>query len=159
MKKYYGLLAKKKSLYRDIKQEKIKLHRKFYKANQRIFRIMDIAMLLIILFNFGALAITNAMVVKKEPAIQLYESNPVQTKVLNKQYEQHPKGNTMFLTFLKFIFIWVLLISIYIYYRRYVFTEEGLFVMLVIFAYYAIAIISDFMNNFGYYIGKMIFGG
>jgi hypothetical protein len=166
MKEYYDLQAKKQKADYDIKQHRQKLHKKFVEHNKTLFLCLDIIIGLIILMNFGALAITNSIVVHKnvidveagltEPT-QYNEVNP--TVANQNNYEIHPEATSLLKAFLIRIFYWAALLGIYIYYRRNVFTEEGLFILLVVAGFYFIALGSDFFNNVGYWLGEIIFRG
>ena len=46
--------------------------------NRKVLLILDILMVLAILSNAGAYAMTNAMAVKKTPQVPIYEVNPAQ---------------------------------------------------------------------------------
>jgi len=65
MNHYYELLKKKAVLKKDIQKEKKKLHKDFILINRKLVRYLDIAVIVMVLFNFGAVATTNAMVIKK----------------------------------------------------------------------------------------------
>ena len=156
MNKYYALLSKKKSVTNEIFQEKRRLHRKFVEINSTAVKVLDIALVLMICLNFGAVVITNMMVVKDKPQIVFQEANPIQGKVNN--YEVASDA-VQFMKALVFqIFLWSFIVACYMYYRRNIFTENGLYVMYWIAIYYVLMITFDFMNDFGYLLGKMAFG-
>jgi len=123
-------------------------------------------LIVIILMNFGAVAITNALVMKQnsievaagisEPIV-LKEVNPAQSKMNN--YELHPESNTLIAALLKQSLLWAILLSFFIYHRRTVYTDEVLFMMLFISIAYFILLGWDFFNDFGFFIGKTIFFG
>lgn len=159
MKEYYKLLAKKKIVNHQIKNEKKKLHKKLFKQYKYNFIIMDILMVIIILMNFGALALTNMAVMKtakeNNEQIIIREANPVTAKIHN--FEEHPESYKLFAGFIKQAIFWVLLISIYLYYRQNIYSDLGLFSMNIIIGYYFIMLGMDLFNNIGLIVGKTIF--
>lgn len=157
MEKYYNLLAKKKFVNYQIKQEKLSLHKKFVNNYKGLFRVLDFIIIAMMVLNLLTVMITNIIVVKKEPTTVFYETNIVQAK--SNDYEPHPKANTIFFTFIKQILLWLVVMMCYVYFRRTTFTEEGLFLLLIIILYFTISILTNFFNDFGYYIGKILFGG
>lgn len=128
----------------------------FRKENKRIFLLFDIAVILIILSNFGALLITNALVVKVEPEKEFYEVNIVTAEKYD--FVEHPEANKKMSQFLFHIYVWTFMIVLYILVRnnirsRYWFTLLGFYII-----FYAIAFGTDFINDLGYYIGVKLYG-
>ena len=60
------LICEKKLLKLKIKEQKIRAHRKFVEQNKKFLRICDIIFVICILFNFGALILTNVMIQKAD---------------------------------------------------------------------------------------------
>ena len=159
MRNYYNLLVERKLLKIKLREEKQKLHKQFVSAHKGLFKIMDITVAILLLFNFGAVATTNALVVRAEPEIMIMEVNPAQASM--NDYEPHPitQSKGFAWAILRQAFFWAFLIAAYVHYRRTVFTEEGLAFVLVIMAIYFVAFGMDFFNDLGFWIGRKLFGG
>jgi len=176
MNELITLEAKKKQLGYEIRQQQRNEHTRLYSSHKAMFRLMDIAVVLIILMNFGAVALTNLMVVKQTPEIveHLREANVVQAKMNNyvehlreanvvqakmNNYEVHPEATKTMLAFVKQALIWTFILFVYIYYRSRIWNEFQLGLMLSCVCFYFIICGSDFFNDFGFFIGKLMFGG
>ena len=149
--KYLSLLANQAKIKHEIKEERRALHQKFYIQRKTIFRFMDILVGLMILFNFIAIASTNYMVVKTTPAeqvMQIKEVNPVQAKL--NDYELHPEYKQILTSFFKQIGLWFVMIAGYIYYRRTIFTDCALNIMLTLVLFYFTVLGWDCFNDLGY---------
>ena len=151
------------TLNRDKKQWKLKIrnqtkktHKEFVDKNKPWIRVLDITMILVVLLNYGAVFITNALVVKENPTLKLMEANPAQAKL--NDYEQHKEGNDLMRAIIIQTLFWVLLISVYLHQRMFMFTYGQLTVTTLIMIYYAFIIGLDFINNFGYLIGVWLWG-
>ncbi len=158
----YLSLLREKQLANDIYNNKIvkakkKIHKEFVNSNKKIILVLDIAMIFIILFNFGAVLITNALVLREEPDKVFMETNPVASKIGN--YELHPESIQLMSSVLKQMFLWSILIFIYLYYRRNLIDDKDLFTLLMIITFWVTSTGYDFIHDFGYYIGKVIYGG
>jgi len=144
------LKAKQKQLGYEIRQEQRNEHNRLYSSHRAMFRLMDIAVVLIILMNFGAVLLTNMLVIQKTPDVVIMEANPSQAKM--NQMELHPKAIPLIRAFVIQATIWAFMLFAYIYYRK-------LGVMISVVCFYFIICGRDFFNNFGYFIGKLMFGG
>ena len=153
---YYDLLKRKKLINHSLKEEKKKLAKEFRSIERGWFRYLDIGMALVILFNIGALVLTNVMVMKENPQHELREVNPVQANL--NGYELHEESNDILNALAKQFLMYTLLIGYYIFLRLYTFTEEGLFNMIVMVSIMLLAIVLDFVNDYGYYLGKVLYG-
>jgi len=140
------------------KEEKFKLHKDLSARYYKLFKFMDILVVIIILTNFLAVGLTNTLAVKKQPTSVLHESNPVQVVV--GDYEQHEQVNYWnFLTSIVFNFIiWFVLIACYIFCRRTIYTEMHLTVMAIFVCFYFVIIGYDFFNNLGFMVGRLVYG-
>ena len=161
MNKHYQLLYQKQVLTQAIKDNKKQMHHDFAVIQCKTLRYMDIIAVLCILLNFFALMMTNVMVMKEaaeeDKVVELLEANPVMAKTGG--YEQHPDGLQFMKVIIRFAVTWSILAFFYIHYRRTVYTEQGLNMMIFLLAYYVAMLGYDFFNNFGYLIGRIIFGG
>lgn len=158
MNELISLEAKRKQLSYEIRQQQRNEHRRLYNEHKAMFRLMDIAVVLIVIMNFGAVALTNLMAVRKTPAIvdNLTEANVVHAKVGN--YEVHPEAKREVKIFVSQALIWALILFCYMYYRNRVWNEFQLGLIVFCVCFYFIVCGRDFFNNFGYFIGKVLFG-
>mgnify|MGYP001549562654 CR=1 FL=1 len=135
-----------------IKKEKKRIHNEFFKINKKTFIFLDILVACIILFNFGAVVLTNLTVVRNVETTPneetgFYEVNPVHAKLSG--YDLHPQWKSLMLSFLKQSFLWFLMIASYVYYRRTIFTEQSLYIMIISVLFYFTVLGFDFFNNLG----------
>ena len=159
MNELITLEAKKKQIGYEIRQEQRKEHRRLYMGHRAMFRLMDIAVVLLIVMNFGAVGLTNMLVIRKTPelALNFTEANPTQGKL--NDYEMHPNAVPIIRAFVIQSILWVVLLLVYIIYRNRIWTELQLGVMVSVVCFYFIICGRDFFNNFGYWLGKVLFGG
>ena len=159
MNELITLEAEKKQIGYEIRQEQRNEHRRLYNEHKAMFRLMDIAVVLIIIMNLGAVALTNLMVVKDQPKVLegLREANVVQAKM--NDWEIHPEAAKTMKIFINQAMIWAFILFCYIYYRNRIHTELQLGIIISLVCFYFIICGSDFFNNFGYFIGKVVFGG
>ncbi len=159
MNELITLEARKKQIGYELRQQQRNEHNRLYSSHKAMFRLMDIAVVLIIIMNFGAVALTNLMVVKEQPKVltALREANVVQAKM--NDWEVHPEAARTMIIFVKQAMIWAFILFCYIYYRNRIWTEFQLGIMILLVCFYFIICGRDFFNNFGYFIGKLMFGG
>ena len=159
MNELIALETKKKQIGYELRQQQRNEHNRLYSSHKAMFKLMDIAVVLIIIMNFGAVALTNLMVVKEQPKVltALREANVVQAKI--NDWEVHPEAARTMIIFVKQALIWAFILFCYIYYRNRIWTEFQLGIMILLVCFYFIICGRDFFNNFGYFIGKLMFGG
>jgi len=161
MKQYHELLAKQETVKAEIKAEKLRLHKEFMKTHAKQVRVLDILVILIIVMNWGALLITNAMVERKAAIAgevpEYVELNPVQAEANNWNYAPIEVSKPVVQMLLRQVIAWAILGGIYLHNRKYVYTEEMFFVMIYIIAFYFLVLGSDFINDLGFLIGKVLF--
>jgi len=145
-----------KRLEGEILNEKRKLHKEYVKEHKLAFKIMDCLFILIILSNLGALALTNALVFKNEPATQVLEANPVASEV--HDYQAHPQAKTFFTGFLFQMGCYGILFLCYISNRASVHTKKGLILNFTLVFFMAFVCLTDLTNNLGYYVGRLLWG-
>ena len=157
MNELIALEAKRKQIRYELRQQQRNEHKRLYSSHKAMFRLMDIAVVLIIIMNFGAVALTNMLIVKNAPEIIIVEANPTQAKLNN--YEMHPNALQLIRAFVIQSLIWSGMLFVYVYYRNKVWNEYQLGLMVASICFYFILCGGDFFNNFGYFIGKLMFGG
>src|SRR3990167_1905159 len=129
--KYYKNLAKK-HFYSRCKD--------FRKEYRKTFIFCDVLLILMILFNFGAVFLTNVSVTREKieagHIIKLQEVNPAQvvlSKVTQEQpYELHPEWQNLMKAFVNQVFLWLILICAVLAGRYRTTTEEGLYAYLAL---------------------------
>jgi len=150
---YYAY--RKKQLGYEIRRQQGREHEDILRRHTIVFRLMDIMVVLLILMNFGAVALTNVLLIKQQPDTVLSEANPIQAKAHG--YEQHPQYSTLIKALLYQSFLWSIMLFFYIYYRRRVYTEKQMWVMLFYVSFYFSVCGADFFNDFGYWLGRLMF--
>lgn len=144
-----------------IKYEKEKLHKTFALANKKVLRIFDILLILGFIFNIGAVFLTNVMVVKEKTEnnipLEFREVNVIQAKLNN--FVVHPDAKILLLTLGKQLLLWLVMISLYVYQRNTVYSRAVLIEMWITTLFSSTVLSWDFFNDFGFYIGRLIFGG
>ena len=119
-------------------------------------KILDIAIILSVIFNCLALAITNAIVVKANPQQQITEANPVKANLSG--WQQSKDANKIMLGFFLHVIGLSIIIYTYILERRKAAEEQHfrrlLFLTIMVFLFCTL----DFMNDLGFYIGKVVLG-
>ena len=157
---YHKLLNEKNQSKKKYKEKlrlfKKSLNKEYIKNNKWKVLILDLALILVIFSNIGALLTTNALVVRENPDTEFKEANPIQCDW--NGYSCAIDGMKFMFSFLNQCILWTIIIGWYIYIRKTVFSEEGYWLLLMIMLFYVVVTSLDFINNLGYYIGKVLFG-
>jgi len=141
-REYLSNFKHRKSILNKERKKKIKeKHHKFVKDNRKVLLWLDIAFVIIILFNLGALLITNALVIKDEPTKEIMEANPVASEIHG--FKLHPEAKFLFFTFIFFISTWVVLSFMYVQSRRYISEERHFSFLIGFIIFYGIALGTD----------------
>lgn len=161
LRDYYSLIEQEKLIKFKKYQHKKMMHKKFMLNNKKAVQILDIIFVLMILCNFGALILTNYAVIQTKVELQqpltVYEVNPVQIKI--NHFEAHPRSNQLFYRIMRQLTIWFFIMSMYIFFRRTVFTEEGFhalqlnLILLFVFVFY------DLINDLSILFFSKLLGG
>lgn len=154
--RYFSLLGEIKEAGYKIEEEKKHLHKEVVRENRLVFWVFDIAIVLAIVFNLGAMMITNAMVLREEPQAVFMEANPIASKISG--YQQHPEGGQVLKTIYFRVLVWVLLIGGYLHTRFYTFNQRGVNRLAFIVLFLFMMLLYDFLHDAGFYIGKIIWG-
>ena len=170
MNKLYELIVHQKKTEEAIRRHKAELHKQFVRIHKKEFKYLDILVAVIILLNFGALFTTNALVMKKAELraretgqeIRFYEANPAvaATNDFIEAEDIAPKADilSVMLMVLQHALKLMILLSIYIFYRRNCITEQGLSNCYFVLFFYLIILGMDFFNDAGFFVGKAVFG-
>lgn len=140
-----------------IREVKARMNVHLKKKYKSLYRFADYIVIFSILFNIGALMLTNIMVVKTMPDKPLMEANPVNAERLD--VVQAPEGNFVMTGFFVNVMLYVIFILIHLYHRRYTCTRHDLTGYIIFLTFMGIALAMDFFNNLGFAIGKIIFTG
>lgn len=165
MKKLIELNKKKKLVEHQIANHKRKLHGDFINRNKQIIKFMDWVVIIIVLFNFGAITLTNTMVSKElheiaiteDRKIEFLEVNPIVAK--EQGLKLHPEAQRLINVAAIWLLKWTVLVWMYVNFRRKVYLERHLTLVIVILALWFIMLGMDFFNNFGLTLGKYFVGG
>ncbi len=147
---------RKSILNEKIRKRRKEKHNKFIKDNKKVVISLDVLFGLIILFNLGALLITNTLVIKDDPSKEFTEANPIAGEIHG--FKLHSGENSFFASFMFFVYMWAFLSFLYIYVRRIIYEERHLFALIAYAILYATVLGTDFINNLGFYLGKVIYG-
>lgn len=157
MKKLYALEAEQKTIKSFIKERKRKLHSLLYKEKKQLFIIMDVLIILCIILNLGAVTLTNMLIIKKEPNHVLQEVNPIMSEVHG--FNLHPDYAKLYTQIIIQLLIWAGISIWYVFMRLNMYTPEMLYWFFCIVIGYFLIISFDFFNDFGFLLGKIIYGG
>lgn len=141
-----------------IKECKTRLHKNYVKHNHNKFWIIDLLFLACILFNVGALVMTNMLVLKTQPDVVIVEANPVQAHLNDWQTSTTAQANFITVV-LKQMLIWTGIIIGYLWYRRNIVCDNSWWFVLCLIIYFTVTTGLDFFNNLGFLIGKSLWGG
>ena len=177
MEKLLDLERKKQLISHKIKQEKKKQHQIYYKDHKKYFILLDSLAFLCILLNFGAIVLTNIVLMGnvydsgEEP--QFREVNPVQRQInphLNPHFdveqnlsyeeekEQEKADHNILFSLIKQSLMWAAMFFLYIINRRGIHTDAQLKYLTFIVFFYFFSLGYDFWHDFGLYIGIRLFG-
>ena len=139
-----------------VKNHTKRTHKAFVEENKKWVRVLDITMIIVVLLNFGAVFMTNMLVVRANPEVELKEANTVQAEM--NDYEEHEQGGELMRAILIQTVLWVIILSVFVSNRTMLISYPQLTVMTVTVIYFAFLLTLDFVNDFGYLIGVWIWG-
>lgn len=145
------------------KRRRAKLFRLRYRE---IFLLCDLLLILGLLMSFGALTITNALVMQKAKVenikIEIVEVNPVAEKVHNLEGAKTPEQKIKFNKILQALWIHSMILALIttwiLWVRFHIKNKKELIGYLFVMVYLFIFFGNDFFNDFGFLIGKLLFG-
>lgn len=133
-----------------------KAHKVFYNRKKAWFITLDIIGVLLIILNFGAVFMTSFLVVKQVPNVTVLEGNPNQCQL--NGYACHPGWKDLVLPVIKQCALWAFIITCYIIQRSRTHDMTGLWFLAAVVILYITFVTPDFLNDLGYYIGKLVYG-
>lgn len=124
-------------------------------------KFLDILVILLIVFNIGALVTTHILVVKKEPQSKFGEANLAAAEAFDLQPLEKKQANKIYNMIIFKGLLYGFIVGTYYFLRtNYLITKSNynfytmiLFVFLIGFVY-----MYDFFNNFGYLLGVILYG-
>jgi len=116
--------------------------------------ILDIFFILTILFNVGALVITNILVIKNAPESKFVEDNKAASERFGFEYGSEVR----FSGYILHCLCWVILIFIYVLRRANVHNALTYWWLTFWIIFMVTFTAFDFFNNFGYWLGKVFYG-
>jgi len=159
MNKLDLLYTERNNVKRKIKERKRYLNKLFVEKNKNKVRLLDLLFLCVILFNIGAMVMTNMMVVKAEPQKEFKEANPFTGKLQNLETHEKSRAFEVMKMFLKQSFIWWIILVLYISLRKSIYCIESYYFLLFVTLWLFISTGRDFISDFGFVLGKVIYGG
>lgn len=156
---YYKLIGDQQLLKHKINLTRENLSKMYHLNNQKLFIALDILLIIGVLFNFGAVFLTNMLVMKNAPAEENHifkEINPIQAA--QNDLVLHDNGYSLYFMFLKQAAIWAVLIYFYWHGRVRVFDNKSMILHTIICTSLFVILGYDFFNDFGYYVGVLLYG-
>jgi ABC-type multidrug transport system permease subunit len=148
---------------KEIKKHSKEINRQLRTEYKRAFKIFGWVVVLTIILNLGALLMTNALVIKAQPDKTFTEVNPVtaETHELEPATSTYPKYIVFgtLLAFLTTTIAYAAIIGLYFNTKFRSFSRKQVRYNLAALLFISAAISLDFVNDFGYLIGKLIWGG
>jgi len=137
--------------------------------SKKFILFMDILIVLALLFHFGALGISNFMIAKKTidsgKELIFVEANPVASATHDFVAPPTPEAKVRGISKMAGLIFEAMsiafVLSIYIFYRiKAKKTEKSLYIWRYIFivTMFLIVSLTDFIYDFGFLIGKLVFG-
>jgi hypothetical protein len=166
-------LKKTKELIKVVKKDQ---HNIFYKDNRSMFRLMDLMVVMVIIFNFGAMLSTVIMNELPEMVAtrdagkvdRILEANPIQSEIsgfiapkdVAKNPEELERYNIEILRMLRallfFVVFWLIMLSVYIFISSNVYQRYEMYLMVFVVLVYFFAYGYDFINNLGLLISFLV---
>jgi magnesium-transporting ATPase (P-type) len=149
---YEHLKVRQKTIKIFMKAKRREINQTFKKENNKKILLVDSLFILFVLFNIGALIITNALVMKEKPTLK--EANPITAKTYNLQ---STNNNAQYFGIIFYILTLTLLIGYYILLKNTIINNQSYTIFLMVIIILGTFLTYDFLNDVGYLIGKIIF--
>ena len=138
-----------------------KEHKVFVEEYKGIIRLLDVAVVLMVIFSFGALFLTNYTITESGyrtgEQVIVKEANPTAAELLGYE-EPTPQLKSKFNGFIIQIIYWSFYLSLYILTRVRLRKEWVLYALIIFVTFYFTAHTADFFNNLGYGLPKIMRG-
>lgn len=140
----------------ELGTKRAKLNQKYRKRRKYGFRILTFCVAMIIFFNVGAIFLTNMLVFRANPGTVLHETNPVQCEI--NDFSCAGGGWPVLLSFVKQAIFYAFMIWAYGVATRVVVRDRDYYFLAGVVIFYLVLMGMDFFNDFGFYIGKILWG-
>ena len=132
------------------------LHEQYKNKYSKTFKLMDILFVSFIISNMGALMLTNMLVFKTTPNATVQEANPIASEI--HDFEPHPQAASLFSGFIFQMLMYGILFLCYFSNRNNIRSHKGLILNFALIFFMFFVCFTDFTNNLGYYIGRLLWG-
>jgi len=139
-----------------LRVENRRLHNEYKNKYSKTFKLMDILFVSFIMLNMGALMLTNMLVLKTEPNMTFQEANPAASEI--HDFEPHPQAASLFSGFIFQMLMYGILFLSYFSNRNNIRSHTGLILNFTLIFFMFFICFTDFTNNLGYYIGRLLWG-
>ena len=160
---YLGLLYQLGMIKKRIGDQQRVLHDWLVQEHKWWFITLHVLVFIAILFNIGALVLSNAMIVKDSavegvPQIEFREANPfsIQTgfKTAGLMIGLLSLGMMM-----RLVVYWVLMLIGYSFLCKNVYSKQTLWLLTILVVYLVCTTGIDFFHDFGFVLGTILMGG
>lgn len=160
-----GRRQKRIGLLKSLKRERIRILNEeiseeveeasfeYRNKNKEFFNLCDRFFIFGILANIGAVILTNALIFSKHNAVKLIESNPMTCH----SYGCYLPFVVGALVLIKHIIVYGMMAYGYVLVRYNIYTNWAFYIFLAVIMAFATMTTFDFANNFGYFIGTLLF--
>ena len=162
MDNYLSLRYTLQKVKAKISNAEQQLHRLLVREHWWWFFTLHALMFLALLFNLGALTLSNAIIMKDSAeageTIQFLEGNPfsVQTSF---QTVGLMIGLLSLGMLLRQAVLWIVMLLGYVYVCKNIHSKLGLWLLTVMVLWFVVTLGFDFFHDFGFVLGKMVWGG
>lgn len=124
-------------------------------------KFLDILVVILILFNIGAMVITNILAVKNEPDVEFGEANLDAAKTFDLKPLPDEQAQILFKMIIFKGLLYGLIVGMYYLLRiNYQKNNSNMNLVKIVFSVFILLFIFafDFFNNFGYLLGVIFYG-
>lgn len=154
-KQYLELKKKKRDLKVALNEKESQLAKLYRLENPSIIKTIDWIIIIAIVFNMGAMLLTNIMVTKDFEDIKFVEANPVQCKLSG--FWCMGKAIDGFVLIFKQLIIYGTMVYAYSMFRNKIKNDLEAGTLRASLLFLVVSVSFDFINNFGYWLGVLIF--
>lgn len=156
-----------KRIKKDISAAKREEHKEFVRHYKKPLLLLDILFVLMMICNFGALAITDHLVAKevhieaKEQNLTVVykEVNPAAAEIHDYEPVEKDVAYSLMFAFLRQMIPYALMITFYIIYRINIRTTSELYILFFIIPFLFTILCFDFLHDLAIFTAAKIYGG
>ena len=154
MGKYNRILKQIEVGKLNLSYKEKELRKSFKEEYRYYFMGMDILMVLFLIFNLGAIVLTNALIVKENPTITFTEANQNYAEVAGLEKSTVEQSKIVLDSLFFKIGNYTLVFGIYII-GRFFSNRESHLLFLMMYVIYIVSIGGiDFFHDFGFFLGR-----